>query len=59
VAATQKFTPHEEPNSPWLGLLKVVFIVTFVLICFLLAHSMMHHHFFSGGQLNRHDASRP
>ena len=45
-------------NSPWLGLAKFVFILIFAVFVFLLARSMVSHHFFSGGQLNQRE-TRP
>jgi len=43
-------------NSPWLGLAKFVLILIFAVFVFLLARSMVSHHFFSGGQLNQREA---
>jgi hypothetical protein len=38
---------------------KALFIGLFTVIVFLLGRSMVKNHFFDGGQLNRHDDSRP
>ncbi len=54
--ATNRDEPdREEQNSPWLGVAKFLFIVFLAAIFFLLVRSMVGHHFFSGGQMNRHD----
>jgi hypothetical protein len=49
----------EEPNPSWVGFAKFLFIVFLTVMVFLLVKSMMHHHFFSGGQLNQHDTDTP
>ena len=46
-------------NSPGFGLVKFLFIASLTVLFFLLALSMRRHHFFDGGQLNRHVATRP
>lgn len=51
-------TPEEE-NPPWLGFAKFLFIVILTVTVFLLIRSMVHHHFFSGGQMNKHDVTEP
>jgi len=51
-------TTPEGPNSPWLGFVKFVFIVIFTLLCFLLAQSMMRHHFLRGGRYNNREPNR-
>jgi hypothetical protein len=48
-------TGPEEPKSPWL----VLFIVVLTVMAFLFVQSMLHNHFFDGGQLNRHEATGP
>jgi hypothetical protein len=54
--ATNRNEPdREEQNSPWLGVAKFLFIVFLAAMFFLLVRSMVGHHFFSGGQMNRHD----
>ena len=49
----------EEQNPPWLGFAKFLFIVILTVTLFLLTRSMVHHHFFSGGQMNKHDVTEP
>ena len=49
----------EEQNPPWLGFAKFLFIVILTVTVFLLVRSMVRHHFFSGGQQNRHDVTGP
>jgi len=49
----------EEQNPRWLGFAKFLFIVFLTVTVFLLARSMLRHHFFSGGQMNRHDVTGP
>jgi hypothetical protein len=46
---------NQVSGSPWLGVARFVFLVLFVAMLFLLTRSMVRHHFFSGGQLNRRD----
>jgi hypothetical protein len=53
MSANQKSAPPEEPNSPWVGLLKFLLLAMFVLVCYLLVQSMVRHHFFSGGYSQR------
>jgi hypothetical protein len=45
-------------NSPWIGVVKFLFIGLFTVMVFLLGRSMVSHHFFDGGQLNRYDDTR-
>jgi hypothetical protein len=49
----------EEQNPPWLGFTKFLYIVILTVTAFLLTRSMVRHHFFSGGQMNRHDVTGP
>jgi hypothetical protein len=42
----------EGSRSPLVGPAKFLFIVVLALLFFWLAHSMMRHHFFSGGRYN-------
>ena len=48
----------EGQNSAWLGFAKIVWIVVFTVLVYFLVRSMVHHHFFSGGQLNLHDTTK-
>lgn len=50
VSAADTGTP-DGPRSPWLGVAKVIIFVLFVITLYLLARSMVTHHFFSGGQM--------
>jgi len=43
----------EGQDSPWLGFAKFLLIAVLTVAIFLLVRSMVSHHFFSGGQLNR------
>jgi len=49
----------EEKNPRRLGFVKFLFIAIFAVTVLLLARSMVRHHFFSGGQLNRNAATQP
>jgi hypothetical protein len=49
----------EDQNPPWLGFAKFLFIVILTVTVFLLIRSMVHHHFFSGGQMNKHVVTEP
>jgi hypothetical protein len=46
-----------DQNPQWLGFAKFLFIVILTVTVFLLIRSMVHHHFFSGGQMNKHDVT--
>ena len=59
MATNRNETNQEEQNSPWLGVAKFLFIAFLTGMLFLLVRSMEHHHFFSGGQMNRHDVTGP
>lgn len=50
---------QEEQSSPRLGFAKFLFIVFLTVMLFLLARSMVRHHFFRGGQMNQHDVNGP
>jgi len=41
---------RERRRSPQLGAITVIFIILFTAMCFLLARSMVHHHFLGGGR---------
>jgi hypothetical protein len=49
----------EEQNPRGLGFVKLLFIVVLAVTVLLLARSMVRHHFFSGGQLNRNATTEP
>jgi hypothetical protein len=59
MAANRNKTNQEEQDPPWLGLAKVLFVVFFAVMVFLLIRSMERHHFVSGGQMNKHDVTEP
>jgi hypothetical protein len=59
MATNRNESDREEQNSPWLGVAKFLFIVFLAAMFFLLVRSMVQHHFFSGGQMNRHDLTGP
>jgi len=59
MATNRNETNQEEQNPPWLGFAKFLFIVILTVTVFLLVRSMVGHHFFSGGQQNRHAATGP
>jgi hypothetical protein len=48
MATNQQENNQEERSLPWLGFAR-----------FVLVNSMVRHHFFSGGQQNRHDVTGP
>jgi hypothetical protein len=43
---------EERPRSPQFRAITVIFIILFTVMCYLLARSMMHHHFLDGGRFN-------
>jgi len=59
MTANSKTTPPEGSQSPWPGLGKFLFIAIFTGLLFLLANSMVRHHFHQGGELDRHERVRP
>jgi hypothetical protein len=53
-------TKHSEVGpSPWLGLVKFLFLVVMVGLVFLLAQSMVDHRFFRGGWVDQRDVLKP
>jgi hypothetical protein len=46
------FESRERRRSPRLRAIAVIFIILFTAMCFLLARSMMHHHFLGGSRDN-------
>ena len=46
-------------QSPWLGIVKLLFIVILIAIIFLLGQDMVRHRFFGGGWVDQHDVLRP
>ena len=59
MATNRNEINREEPNPPWVAFAKFLFIAFLTVMAFLLVRSMVRHHFFSGGQLNRHDTATP
>jgi hypothetical protein len=51
----------EESKPPWLGLVKLVWIVIFSLVVYFLGHAMVRHHFLRGSLDNNqwHDSIEP
>jgi ABC-type microcin C transport system permease subunit YejE len=52
-------TAPEERRSPWLGIVKFLFIVVLIIIIFLLGQDMVRHRFFQGGWVDQNDTVRP
>jgi ABC-type microcin C transport system permease subunit YejE len=48
-----------ERRSPWLGIVKFLFIALLTIIIFLLGQAMVRHRFFRGGFVDQHDTLRP
>ena len=51
------FESRERRRSPQLRAIRVIFIILFTVMCYLLGQSMVHHHFSGGGRdydLSRH-----
>jgi hypothetical protein len=46
-------------KSPWLGIVKFLFIVLLVVLFLLLGQSMVRHRFFRGGSLNPNSSLHP
>ncbi len=59
MAVNRKGMGQDEEHSHLPKVVKFVFIVILTVILFLLVTTMVHLHFFSGGQLNKHDAIGP
>ena len=59
MATNRNEMKQEELSSPWLGFARFLFIVVLTVLLFVLVNSMVRHHFFSGGQQNRHDVTGP
>jgi hypothetical protein len=59
MATNRNENNQDEQSSPWLGFVRLLFIVFLTVILLLLARSMVRHHFFSGGQMNQHDITGP
>jgi ABC-type microcin C transport system permease subunit YejE len=45
--------------SPWLGIIKFLFIVGLTILIFLLGQAMVRHRFCQGGWVDQHDTLRP
>jgi hypothetical protein len=49
---------YEEPEAPaWVGLVKFLLLMGMIAMFFWLSHSMVQHHFFTGGELNNRAAA--
>ena len=59
MATNRQENNQDEQSSPWLGFARFLFIVVVTVLLFVLVNSMVRHHFFSGGQMNQHDATGP
>jgi hypothetical protein len=42
-------------NSPWLGIVRFLFLILLVVIIFFLGRDMVRHRFFRGGWVNQRD----
>jgi hypothetical protein len=51
--------PTADRRSPWLGIVKFVFIVFMTIIIWLLAKAMVRHRFHGGGRINQNDTLMP
>lgn len=51
MQSDDEFDP-KHGGTRWMGWGRFVFLVVFVVVLYLLAASMVRHHFFSGGALN-------
>ncbi len=51
-------TGPAERQSPWLGIVKFLFLFILVAIIFLLGQDMVRHRFFRGGWVDQHDVLR-
>ena len=54
-----KMTGPTGQNSPWLGIVKFLFLVLLIVIIFLLGQDMVRHRFFRGGWVNQRDVLKP
>jgi len=59
MTANRNKVNADEPHRRWFGFAKFLFIVILAVTFLLLARSMVRHHFFSGGQLNRNETTEP
>jgi hypothetical protein len=65
VGDAAQMTPHSQSTgpagqkSPWLGIVKFLFIVVLAIIIFLLGQDMVRHRFFRGGYVDQNDTLRP
>jgi heme/copper-type cytochrome/quinol oxidase subunit 4 len=59
MATNRHKNNQEQQRSPWLGFVRFLFIVVLTVLIFVLVSSMVRHHFFSGGQMNRHEVTAP
>jgi hypothetical protein len=59
MRANSKMIGRTEQNSPWLGIVKFLFVVLLIVIIFLLGQDMVRHRFFRGGRVNQRDVLKP
>ena len=59
MATIRNMVNEDEPHPRWFGFAKFLFTVILAITFLLLARSMVRHHFFSGGQLNRNETAEP
>jgi hypothetical protein len=59
MKVNSKTTNPAARNSPWLGIVKFLFLVILIAIIFLLGQDMVRHRFFQGGWVSQHDVLKP
>jgi ABC-type microcin C transport system permease subunit YejE len=59
MKVNSKTTAPAARNSPWLGIVKFLFLVILIAIIFLLGQDMVRHRFFQGGWVSQHDVLKP
>jgi hypothetical protein len=59
MSTNSKMIGPTEQNSPWLGVVKFLFLVFLIVIIFLLGRDMVRHRFFRGGWVNQRDVLKP
>jgi hypothetical protein len=52
-------TDPEADPSPWLGIVKFLFLVVLIGLIFLLGQQMVRHRFFRGGWVDQRDVLKP
>jgi len=48
-----------EKSSPWLGIIRILFVAILIAVIYLLAEDMVGHRFFRGGWINHQDRLEP